>query len=490
MGSKRRRGSIAAARGELHIRLYWRNPEDPTRTDYRWSIATRQADTEANRATLEHRLDALNAKIEAQAFFPCKEFPDHRIAAYCPCPSCAAITPFSEAHNAPATIGQLLTEFERHEFQRAHGPHRVIEASTFETKRSALQAFDQNFTWRDPESGAGYQFDALTSYTIREATPEATQHWLQAFQTRQQLLDAGSPPASTKYLKNMLSALRQALTYGQLRRYWRDHPLLTYTGPLIQASKTERHQRLNNAMFKPFTQQERDSIIAWFQDWWHRCDPKHYRGREKLRRLFLLHYVIIGFNQGLRSPSEMTALQWPAVDLEARRTDVRASREACGSIQDQVVRPYTKTLRHRSVPMNERALDSFRILQEYRQAEDDAVFWNPRAAVGNPLALDNGWAPLTGEKRIRYVFDQCLAELGIRSPSGQGQYRMRHTFVTLLLDHTTFSDEKVAALIGDEVHTMKQHYAGFCLNRWREIGDADEMDAINVRPETQLTVIK
>jgi len=67
---------------------------------------------------------------------------------------------------------------------------------------------------------------------------------------------------------------------------------------------------------------------------------------------------------------------------------------------------------------------------------------------------------------------------------------MRHTFTTLALDHTQMSDEKVAALIGDRVETMRDHHQGHCLNRWRDEDDTDQLNALNQVGKTMLEIVK
>lgn len=490
MGNKRnRKGSVTAERGKLKLRIYWQNPKEERDFNYRWSIATHKTDNPANREELEQRLEILSAKIEANAFYPCHEFPNTKISKFCHCPACAATVPLSEAHRAPHTLGELFKLYAPHEEARTQGK-RVIEASTWTTKASGINMMGKPFTWTDQNKQTTYEFGPLTDYTIRELTPEAVKYWLECFQCRDVLAKADKPPASTKYMINLVSTIGQALTYGQFKRWWRNHPLLEYPGTLIETTKEERNRRHNKSLFKPFSLIQRDNILAWFESSWRNCSDTNYKGREKMRRFMLYHYMVIGFNQGMRSPSEMTALEWPLIDFHNRWTRVVQSREASGRIANQVIRPYTKTIYHREVPINAAALESYRALEQYRQAEDDAVFWNPRASNSNPLAIPNGWAPLTGEKRIRYEFEKCLEALKIVSPVHQGQYRMRHTFVTLMLDYTKFSDAKVAAMIGDNVDTMVRHYKGHCVNRWRDETDVLEMDAMNTVGKKKLRVVK
>ncbi len=488
--SRRKRGSVTARRGKLMLFIYWHDPEQGALKPYRWSIQTREEETESNRLALEKRLDNLNSKIEADAFYPCREFPDHKIAQYCRCPSCLSVSPLSQAYIAPRTLKELFVQYKVFEEARANGDQRIIEKSTLVNKLMLMRQLEKNFDFMDKEDGSIYEYAPLTDYAIRELTPEAVKDWLLAFQNRQELVKDGGEPNRTKYLKNLQSVIEQSLEYGRLKRYWKDHPLLDYKGVLIQASKEERNRQMNSLMFKPFSLIERDNILEWLKNYYLQCPEKTYNGKEKLRRFFIYHYCVIGFNTGLRSPSEMTALAWDNIDYKNRSIHVCQSREASGRIDDQIIRDYTKTIRHRHVPINQMVLDSLRALEEHRQEDQPWLFWNPRASKDNPFILSNGWAPLTGEKRIRYSFDKCLDKLKVKGNGQQGQYRMRHTFTTLMLDHTNFSDAKVAALIGDNVETMKRHYAGFCENRWRNEDDINQMDAMNNKKNRRLKVVK
>lgn len=489
--TSRKRGAVEAIRGKLYFRIYWRHPKDPIR-EYRWSIATNHPDTPENRQQLEQRLELLNAKLQGGAFFPCQEFPGSKIASFCHCGNCAAVEPLDNAYEAPSTLGALLRLFEAHEQRRAQGEgqrKKVIEASTFETKKTHMAALRRSFTHDDGHTDLAL-WPALTDYAIVNLTPEAVTQWLTAFQHREELLSNGKPPATTKYMNDLASVIRQALRYGQYRRWWRTHPLLEYTGGLLEATKEERSRRANKSQCKPFTLVDRDRILGWFHDAWENCPTDAYNGREKPRLLFLYHYMVIGFNTGLRSPSEMTALEWSDVDFTNQVLHVRKSREASGAISRQIVRKYTKTIKHREVPLNDMALQSLRALLPFRQEEADWIFWNPRADISNPFQISNGWAPLTGEKRIRYQFEKCLKELGIPSPDHQGQYRMRHTFTTLVLDHTTLEDAQVAAWIGDTVETMKNHYQGHCRKRWRNAADRVQLNALNAVGSGKLRAVK
>lgn len=490
MGKQRKQGGINAIDGKLYIRFWWHHPDQGANAEHRWAVNTRQADTESNRIALQERLNIINTRIQANAFYPCQEFPDHKIASYCRCPACASVTPMSRAHVAPLLLSELLIQFEQYEKARSSGNNRIVERSTWDTKRKGLNQLKIGFTWLNPEDNTLYQLDPLADYAIRELDPESTKFWLTAFQHRQERLKESKPPNTSGYIRELHSYICQALEYGRLKGYWKDHPLLNYQGTLIQPSKEERNRAMNMSLFKPFSLNERDRILEWLRDYWIKCPEKAYGGREKLRRFFLYHYCVIDFNTGLRSPSEMTALFWPNINYHQREIRVCQSRESSGRIDQQIIRPYTKTIKHRGVPINDMAMESFRALEEYRQDDHDDIFWNPRADAKNPFLIKNGWAPLTGEKRIRYTFNQCMEELDIKSERNQGQYRMRHTFVTLMLDHTKFSDAKVAELIGDTVETMQKHYKGFCINRWRNEDDASQMNAMNQVGKGKLHAIK
>lgn len=487
--TRRSRGSISASRGTLRIYLYWRHPDNPLR-EHRWKIRTGEEDTPANRAALESRLSLITARIEGGAFFPCQEFPGSKIAAYCRCATCSVVEPLDHAHEAPRTLGELFNRYTQHEVQRSSGERKVIEASTWETKKKGMSALGKEFVFDGGADDGVLAYEPLTNYQINELNPMALRDWLQAFQHREQLLGKGKTPATTKYMNDLASIVRQALRFGQFQRWWRTHPMLEYKGGLLEITKGERNQAHNQLLNKPFTLVERDRILEWYRSQWIECPEKKYAGKEKIRLFFQYHYILIGFNTGLRSPSEMTALSWDQVDYGRQRLFVGTSREASGAIKDQITRDYTKTVKTRYVPINDLALESFRALEQYRQPEQDWIFWNPRAGTDNPLALANGWAPLTGEKRIRYQFEKCLTELKIRSLKAQGQYRMRHTFVTSVLDNTDLGDSEVAALIGDTVETMKRHYQGHCRNRWHNTDTRSKLNAINTVGKKKLKVVE
>lgn len=486
----RKRGSVSAHRGKLLLQFWWHDPEQGSEKEYRWSVKTGEEATEANRLRLLKELESINSKIERDAFYPCVDFPGQKIAEYCRCPSCLSVSPLARAYVAPRTLGELLKQYKVFEEARAFGDKKIIETSTYKFKLRCLKVLETGFEYKDPADLGLYEYTPLTDYNIRELTPEAVKDWLLAFQNREERIVNGLAPNTTKYLKNILTEIEMALEYGRFKRYWRDHPLLDFNGSLIQVSKGEKSSQLNKLNFKPFTMIERDNILDWLRSHYKSCPEKTYKGRERLRRMFIYHYCVIGFNTGMRSPSEMTALEWPVIDYSNREIHVCQSREASGRIDEQVIRTYTKTVRHRHVPINDVVLESLRELENHRQEESQCVFFNTRAASDNPFVLSNGWAPLTGEKRIRYTFDKALKALNIKNDSNNGQYRMRHTFTTLMLDHSNFSDAKVAALIGDNVETMKAHYAGFCENRWRGEDDIEQLNAMNSTNKRKLKAVK
>lgn len=476
MASKKRaRGSIYKHRGKLALAFYWLNPNGASEP-HRWAVTTQKEDNQANRQELEARLNDINVKIDANVFYPCKEFPKHKIAAFCRCPNCLVAVPLANAHHAPLTLGELKAQYMAHELARSTGDKKEIESSSYYNKQKLWNVLESGFQFVDQLDGGVYQYDPLTDYEIGELTPEAVQDWLRSFQARE--LPSGKKPNRTKYLINLKSEIELALKFGQFKRYWSKHALLDYTGTLLKSTKEELSERKNKSIEKPFSVEQMNAIISWFRQRWLDTPETKYNGKEKLRLFFLYHYVVIDFNTGLRSPSELTALEWSDIDYGKREIHVRKSRESSGALSEQVVRQYTKTIKHRIVPLNDMALASFRALEQYRQPDADWIFWNPRADKNNPFLAANGWAALTGHKRINYPFSQCLKALKIQREEN-GQYAMRHTFATLMLDNTNFSDSKVAALIGDSVDTMKRHYAGFCQKRWRDEDDLNQMNNIN-----------
>jgi integrase len=482
-------GSIATERGKLIICLYWEHPEDRFK-QHRWKIRTGEKDTKENRRILTDRLKILNSKIKGGAFFPCQEFPGAKIAGYCRCSTCSIVTPMGNTAHAPKTLRELLTRFEEHEKARATGD-KIIEYSTYEDKVKKMRAFEIAPLFDPGEGTDTYdQFPALADYQIFELTPDEVKPWLYAFQYRQQRLAKGDAANTTKYVNQLSALVKEALHYGQYKRWWKAHPLLEYGGNLMEATKEEKSRIINKTLHKPFTLVERDKIIEWYYRHWQECDSKINNGRRKLRRMFHYYYILIGFNTGMRSPSEMTALQWASINFSRNQIYVGSSREASGRLDRQIVRKYTKTIKHRWVDMNDIVIQAFRDLKAYRQEDQDWVFWNPMVTSENPLRAENGWAPLTGGNPIRRTFSKCLAALGISDNGTLGQYRMRHTFVTTVLDNTDLGDYEVATLIGDNVETMERHYKGYCIKRWQNSESRAKLNVINEIGKNKLRSVK
>lgn len=470
---KRARGGVFKYGDDnLGYSFKWINPNGSSEL-YRWQFRTKKKANDSNRLELEELLNEIDFEIRSGIFRPCERFPEQKIASFCRCHNCLVASPMANAHLAPRTLGELRDQYLKHEDDRSSGELKEIERSSYKNKLKLWSALKSEVFFVSEEEGATYKIDPITDYEISELTPENVQEWLRFFQSRKD-----KPPVRTHYLINMLSEIKLALKFGQFKRYWSRHALIDYKGTLLKSTKKEISKAKNRSSSKPFTIKERDRIIEHFRKNWISCKPEAYNGKERDRLEILYHYIVIGFNTGLRSPSEMTALEWSDISYSRREIKVQKSREGSSKIEEQIIRQYTKTVYHRIIPINDIVLSSLRALEKFRQDEQDWIFWNPRASKDNPLAVSNGWAPLTGEQRIRRAFTKCLKELKILRDENS-QYAMRHTFATLILDNTNFTDSKVAALIGDKVETMKQHYAGFCSNRWRGDDDLEQLNKMN-----------
>jgi hypothetical protein len=55
---------------------------------------------------------------------------------------------------------------------------------------------------------------------------------------------------------------------------------------------------------------------------------------------------------------------------------------------------------------------------------------------------------------------------------------------------TSAGDEKVAAIIGDRVETMRNPYQGHCINRWRDEDDINQLNALDNVGKSKLEIIK
>ncbi len=150
------------------------------------------------------------------------------------------------------------------------------------------------------------------------------------------------------------------------------------------------------------------------------------------------HYVIIAFVTGCR-PSELSALTWDDVDLEAGTIDINKVASESGKYYD--VHDYTKTALSRAViDLPVPAWEAFKSLHAaYLDAKAENMAWNPRNWVW--CAMRRQELPTRPSQTSKYVLD------GIRATGNDGLslYSMRHGSATFLLEQ------------GDSMKSVQDH---------------------------------
>lgn len=206
--------------------------------------------------------------------------------------------------------------------------------------------------------------------------------------TRQDVRDwAAAKPGSAKWLNNVLSPLRQALDDAV------DDGLLA-ANPT--AGLRVRRKRLATEAddIDPFSPDEVRAIIS------ASADP--------FRNL-----VQFGFFTGMRT-SELIALRWADVDLEAGTARVRAA-----FVRGQ--RKTTKTAAGlRTIDLLPPAIEALKAQRQHTQLAGDVVFANPRtgkAWASGKAARERDWTAALRRAKVPYRYP----------------YQMRHTFASMLL---------------------------------------------------------
>jgi integrase len=177
--------------------------------------------------------------------------------------------------------------------------------------------------------------------------------------------------------------------------------------------------------------------------------------------------LLVGFHLGLR-PGELTGLQWSDVDFDAGTLKVSGSMKKLvdGTLHRGDVKRSTAGVRTLSLPGGLLA-----VLTAHRKRQKAE-----RLALG-PLWHDEGlvFPNETGGAMHPATFQQSFRRITAKAGLDGFPYRMRHTFVSLLLDAGATISE-VADLTGDDPATLYRHYR----HRVREVATvaADRMPAI------------
>jgi integrase len=185
--------------------------------------------------------------------------------------------------------------------------------------------------------------------------------------------------------------------------------------------KLERNRKKSKAEINPFTAEERDRIIAAFDD------HEYYRHYAPIVRFL--------FSTGCR-PSEAIALEWRHI----KGDHIMFEQAATKGVNGVRVKQGLKTEARRRIRINA----GIKTLLDGIKRVNDRVFQAPRGGLiqwGN--FQKNGWTA-------------CLKDAGVeyRKP-----YQMRHTFITLALE-SGMDAKDVAKMVGNSAEIIYRHYAG------------------------------
>ncbi|WP_148129297.1 tyrosine-type recombinase/integrase, partial [Dulcicalothrix desertica] len=178
----------------------------------------------------------------------------------------------------------------------------------------------------------------------------------------------------------------------------------------------------------PFSQEERDQIIAAFQS---NQNYKHYAS--------LIEFL---FYTGCR-PSEAVALQWKHIAKDFN--SIRFEQAVVISQSGLTCKPGLKTQKKRIFPVNARLANLLKSIKPSFRAGEAKVFPSPE---GKWIDVHN-----LAQRAWKTVLS-TLSEIEYRK-----LYQTRHTFITLALDNK-MDVKDVAKLVGNSPEIIYRHYAG------------------------------
>lgn len=281
----------------------------------------------------------------------------------------------------------------------------------------------------------GYVLPALGKLPLADVTPRHARELQKTLLTSGRRSAAGEGPQglSVKYARNILSGSTRAMFQQALGDG------LIVTNPFVGLKWPEWEIPEAN----PFTPEERDEILTWFQRRAFGFSPG--RNPEKRPDRFRVHppyhvYLHLLFWSGLR-PSEASGLQWQDVDLSRARLYVRRSYHL-----GVYGKPKTKAAR-RTVQVFPLTVQLLRNLQPLHVRPETPVFTSTIGRPIEPKALLSHWCA-------------CQRALGI---AVRGLYCTKDTFVTTVLNRMRERHEWdfqwLEQQTGVSYATLKRHYA-------------------------------
>lgn len=231
-----------------------------------------------------------------------------------------------------------------------------------------------------------------------------------------------------KQVKRHLKQLSACLTWGKKRKLIKDNPLPDF----ISTLSTEKKNNEDNEIC-PFTIEERDAIINAFRTGiYERLKGSHTQYADYIEFLFV---------SGTRT-SEALGLRWEHIDFEKKIIYLQEARVLAinGRKQAEVQKKGLKTQKRRLLPMNNRLYEL--LLNRKIACLDDS---------------SNIFSNIDHHSFRSAAYKNVLTKLGIayRKP-----YQTRHTFITILANHSNLKLHQVAKISGTSINVIEQHYLG------------------------------
>ncbi|PSB47288.1 hypothetical protein C7B80_10160 [Cyanosarcina cf. burmensis CCALA 770] len=235
------------------------------------------------------------------------------------------------------------------------------------------------------------------------------------------LLETTTIQQTKRYLKQISACL----TWGVKRKLIQENPLPDFISTLSTKRLNDEDNDIN-----PFTITQRDLIINAFKTGrFERYSGSHTHYAD---------YIEFSFLTGART-SEVLGLRWEHIDFEKKVIILQEARVLATSGKPGIQKKGLKTQRKRTVPMNERVCQLLQIRKDTNQ-----------------LGLDcNVFEDINHEKFRRSAYKNVLANLNIvyRKP-----YQTRHTFITILANHSDLKLHQVAKICGTSTNVIEKHY--------------------------------
>lgn len=225
--------------------------------------------------------------------------------------------------------------------------------------------------------------------------------------------------------KRYLKQISACLTWGIKRRLIQDNPLPDFISTLSTKKLNEEDNDIN-----PFTIAERDLIINAFRNGkFERYRGSHTRYADYIEFLFLT---------GART-SEALGLRWEHIDFEKKVIYLQEAKVLATNGRRGVQKKGLKTQKRRIVPMNDKV---YQLLLTRKNT--------------NHLSLDcNVFEDINHNGFRKSAYKNVLFKLNIpyRKP-----YQTRHTFITILANHSDLKLHQVAKICGTSTKVIEEHY--------------------------------